>query len=88
MGLRTDLAEQEQDAEQDGGQAASSLSDFGRGMRWASGRMDARRVGRRMVVPFASDATPQTPPRHPTQRARVAFFGWWCFGVLVLYNQT
>ena len=74
---------------QRGGQGRpSSLSDFGRGMRWVSGRMDARRDARAMVIPWPSGATPQTPPRHPTRRAVAAFCAWRCCGSLVWNDQT
>ena len=54
--------------------AASSLSDFIRGMRCRQTGMDARRAARAMVVPLPSGATPQTPGL-PTTLRDGSYFG-------------
>ena len=57
-------------------------------MRLNTNGMDARREAKRMVVPFASFATPQTPEYTATLRAGVALGACRCCEPLVVNDTT
>ena len=55
---------------------SSSLSDFQREMRCATGRMDARRGAQALALPLPSVATQQTPSRRAIRRTEGGFGAW------------
>ena len=58
------------------------------GIRCCVFGMDARREARRMVVPFASLATPQTPEYAATLRAGAGWGAFRCCEPLVVNDTT
>lgn len=57
-------------------------------MRLNTKGMDARRGARRMVIPFASSATPHMPFFVQTLRAGHALRAWCCYSPLVWNDET